>query len=622
MNDKLKKILVPFILMIICEMILSSKDVLDLGLYCPHIGLFFVCGLLLGPYGALGGVLGHIVLSIMDGCAPLEIVFSSIYSFGVSYLAYKLWYSDFRNQKIMKPKLDNIYHLTIFISIIILCGLIFSIVHETLFSFYFFTTDLKEYSTIALFLNFINIAFITGIISIWISKKIDFIEIPKTQNKPVNKKLYRILFYSLLIVTVIALISKILGVDKQILLVETVLIGILLFCYLTKPFVHKIETPDRDSIIEDIIQKFLIIILVISFLGMIISHFTYHIIDIDVNLTIYVMQGLLLTDAIIILSFIPGMIILRYTEKRVIQPLSSFSEIKKFIKENEKIESEGLVKLYSNYLNEKNEIGTLAKSYTELINHNNHYIENIQKIEGEKERIKAELDIASKIQDANLPHDAIRNENYYITGYSHPAKEVGGDFFDYYELDDDNLAIVIGDVSDKGVPAALVAMITQFIIKQILTQERDPSKVLYLINNLLYENNPEAMFVSLWLGIYNKNTKKLKFSNAGHTLPLIKKDDSFEYLDVYRGIILAILEDFEYKTEEITLSNELILYTDGITDATNDNDECYGEDRLLDFFNKIKIDDDPINPLLNDINNFIGKQEQFDDMTLIYLKIK
>ena len=130
------------------------------------------------------------------------------------------------------------------------------------------------------------------------------------------------------------------------------------------------------------------------------------------------------------------------------------------------------------------------------------------------------------------------------------------------------------------------------------------------------------MFISLWVGIYNKNTKKLKFSNAGHTLPLIKKDDSFEYLDVYRGIILAILEDFEYKTEEITLSNELILYTDGITDATNDNDECYGEDRLLDFFNKIKIDDDPINPLLNDINNFIGKQEQFDDMTLIYLKIR
>ncbi len=130
------------------------------------------------------------------------------------------------------------------------------------------------------------------------------------------------------------------------------------------------------------------------------------------------------------------------------------------------------------------------------------------------------------------------------------------------------------------------------------------------------------MFVSLWLGIYNKNTKKLIFSNAGHTLPLIKENNKFKYLDIYPGIIIAILEDFEYKNEEITLSDELILYTDGITDATDGNDECYGEDRLLDFFNNFKSNDEPIIPLLNDINNFIGKQEQFDDMTLIYLKIK
>ena len=241
-----------------------------------------------------------------------------------------------------------------------------------------------------------------------------------------------------------------------------------------------------------------------------------------------------------------------------------------------------------------------------MIKHNNNYIENIHEIEGEKERIKAELDIASKIQDAKLPHEAIKNENYYITGYSHPAKEVGGDFFDYYELDDDNLAIVIGDVSDKGVPAALLAMITQAMIKQILNHERDPSKVPYLINNQLYENNNEAMFVSLWLDIYNKNTKKLIFSNAGHTLPLIKKDGKFEYLNIDPRIILAILEDFEYKTEEITLSDELIVYTDGITDATNAHEECYGEDRLLNFFNKFKSYNNPINPLLNDIDDFIG----------------
>ena len=130
------------------------------------------------------------------------------------------------------------------------------------------------------------------------------------------------------------------------------------------------------------------------------------------------------------------------------------------------------------------------------------------------------------------------------------------------------------------------------------------------------------MFVSLWLGIYNKNTKKLIFSNAGHTLPLIKENNKFKYLDIYPGIIIAILEDFEYKNEEITLSDELILYTDGITDGNNKDNEIYGEDRLLNFFNGFKSDEDPITPLLNDIHDFTKEQEQFDDMTLIYLKVK
>ena len=622
MNDKIKKILVPFVLVVIFEMTLSSVDMLwDLGFYCPHVGLFFVFGLLFGPFGALGSVLGHIVINLVDGCAPLEIVCSSFFSFGVSYLAYQLWYSPLRNHKITKPKLDSIYHLTLFLSIIFLCGFIFSIAHET-FSFYLFTSDLEEYSSMAFFLNFTNIAFITGIVSVWLSKRIDFIETPKISDKQVNIKLYRILFYLLLCILVIAFITRILDVDKKILLVETLLMGIVLFGYLTKPFVYKIESDDKDSIIEDIIQKFLIIILIISILGLIISHSIYHFINLHFDLTIYVMQGLILTDIIIILAFIPGMIILRYVEKRVINPISSFSEIEKFIKENEKIESEGLVNMYSRYINEHNEIGTLAKSYTDLINHNNNYIENIHKIEGEKERIKTELDIASNIQAANLPDSALRNENYYINGYSKPAKEVGGDFFDYYELDEDNLAIVIGDVSDKGVPAALLAMVTQTMTRLILHHERDPSKVLYLLNDQLYKNNPEAMFVSLWLGIYNKTTKKLTFSNAGHNLPLIKENDEFKYLNISPGILLAILEEFEYESEEITLSDELIVYTDGITDASNENDEFYGADRLLNFFNKYKSSDDPIMPLLDDIDDFIGKQEQFDDMTLIYFKIK
>ena len=306
----------------------------------------------------------------------------------------------------------------------------------------------------------------------------------------------------------------------------------------------------------------------------------------------------------------------------MIEPILSFAKIEDFIHENEKIESDGLVKIYSKYINNKTEIGTLAHSYTDLINFNNNYIENIQEIEGKKKRIETELDIATKIQAANLPTEAIKNNNYIVNGYSKPAKEVGGDFFDYYKLDDEHLAITIGDASGKGVPAAILAMISQVMIKQLLKHHQDPSKVLYLLNNQLCENNPESMFITLWLGIYNKTTQELIFSNAGHNPPLIKENGNFNYISIDTGIVLGIMEDFDFVTENITLRDQIVLYTDGITDANNTNDEMYGEDRLLKFFNEFESENDPIRPLLDDINNFTKDCEQFDDMTLLYMKIK
>ena len=278
--------------------------------------------------------------------------------------------------------------------------------------------------------------------------------------------------------------------------------------------------------------------------------------------------------------------------------------------------------IYSKYIDDETEIGTLARSYTDLINFNNHYIENIHEIESDKERIKTELDIATRIQASTLPTENITTDAYIVNGYSHPAKDVGGDFFDYYELNDDEVVIVIGDASGKGVPAAILAMITQVIVKQLITTESNPSKVLYSLNNQLCEKNSESMFLTLWLGVYNKTTGKLTFSNAGHNPPLINEDGKFRYLNIDSGIVLGIMEDFDYINEEITLTDEIVVYTDGITDANNEENEMYGEDRLLNFFNEFKSDNDPIRPLLSDIHNFTKGAEQFDDMTLLYLKIK
>ena len=623
MKSKIKKILASFLLMILVHVILSMDIFFDLGIYYPHVGLLYVLGLLFGPYGALGAVLANVILNFFYEQPLMELMPSAIISFGVSYLAYKLWYIKFKDYEITKPKLDNPYHLALFLISIIICGMIFSIAHANLTGI-FYNTKLDEYEFVSYFLNFINSAFILGIISIWLCDRINFIDTPKISKRPSNERIYSILFYLLIITTIVSSLLLLFVGNRNILIADVILIGILLFAYLTKPFKHEIESDGESSILENIVQIFLTITLFIAVLGIILSALNYTYITHlnNLNVYLYIMPALIISDVVIILFFIPGFVILKYIETKVINPISSFSEIEKFIHENEKIESEGLVDVYSKYVNEQNEIGTLARSYTDLINHNNHYIENIREIEGEKERINAELDIATGIQASSLPTKAIENDYFIVDGYSHPAKEVGGDFFDYYMIDEENLAIAIGDASGKGVPAALLAMITQVMIKQMLEHDKDPSQILCSLNNHLSKNNPESMFLTLWVGIYNRNSKKLTFSNAGHNPPLIKENGKFKYLNIDAGIVLGILEDFDYSIEEITLTDELILYTDGITDAHNNNGEMYGEDRLLDFLNGFEDDGDPITPLLEDIHKFSEDQEQFDDMTLTYLKIK
>lgn len=622
MKSKIKKILISFVLIIFVNFVSDLDILFDFGMIRPDIGLLYVLGLFLGPYGALGAVLGDILVGSMDGSSFIELFSSAIFSFGVSYLAYKLWYSGFKSNKVTKPILDNFYHFSLFLSSILVCGFVYAVFQGYLLELSL-NQRIAEFGFFIYFFNFINVAFILGIMGIWLSKKIDFIDTPKVFKKSFNKKLYRILFYSLIIVSILLFISFILDIDYNIVIVELILDVILLFAYLTKPFEHKIELPDKNTIIEKIINSFIVITLAIAVFGVLITYMIYnYVIDTNINLYLQIMPGFIITDMILLIFLIPTMFILKYIENKIIVPISSFSEIEKFIKENEKIETEGLVNLYSRYVDENNEIGILARSYTELIEYNNNYIENIREIEGEKKRIEAELDIATRIQASRLPTEAIKTNEFIVNGYSHPAKEVGGDFFDYYMLDEDNLAIVIGDASGKGVPAALLAMITQVMIKQLLKDEINPSKVLYLLNDQICENNSESMFLTLWLGIYNKTTKKLIFSNAGHNPPLIKSSDKFKYMDIDSGIVLGVMEDFEFVDEELTLSNELVLYTDGITDANNIDGEMYGEDRLLNFFNEFKSDDDPINPLLNNIRSFTEDAEQYDDMTLVYLRIK
>ena len=206
MKSKLLKIAISFITVLLVIALFSQSIFIQLGIYTPHVGLLFVLGLLFGPYGALGATLADLVMDLINGSSPATTIFTVVINFGVSYLAYKLWYTGLKRGKITKPRLDNIHHLTLFLSSIIICGIIYSAVGGVLAGFEF-GREYDQYYVVSYFLNFINIAFIFGIPSIWLSKKIDFVETPKISKRSLNKKLYRILFYLLLVVTIISAIS-------------------------------------------------------------------------------------------------------------------------------------------------------------------------------------------------------------------------------------------------------------------------------------------------------------------------------------------------------------------------------------------------------------------------------
>lgn len=619
MKSKLSKIAIPFILMVIIELgyysITVPHNLYGDGLN-PHMGLIFASGLLLGPYGAIGAALGDITCNIIKG-SPLPIpLISGFISFAVSYLSYKLWYSKFYKEEINPPILINSFSLIKFLGILLVTALIFSILKPE--SIILLDSVSGTYIDYKYFFSYFNFGFLYSIIGIWIARKWNYFCLPKI-SKPHHQLFYKITFIALIILTFIF------GIDELIfnecifsISVEFTILTILLTIMLTKPLSRKISIPDKTTS-EKIMNIFLITAVITLFAIVLWISLDTILLENEMLNNESELMIILSADIYFLIFFVPSTAVLRYIENKLIKPIQSLSKVKGFIHKNQKIETEGLLEIYSPYLNEKDEVGTLARNYSDLIISNNNYIENIQEIESEREKMKAELDIAKRIQQSNLPTEPIKNKSYNVFGYSKPAKEVGGDFYDYYEIDDENLAIVIGDASGKGVPAALLATTTQTLIKELLQHEKDPSTILSRVNNHIFQKNSETMFITLWLGIYNKNTNILTFSNAGHDAPLIKKDNKYEFLDENKGIVLGILEDFEFVSQKIDFIDEIILYTDGITDAFNKDNEIYGE-RLIDFFNKNTSHDNPINNLLKDIHKFTQNQEQFDDMTIVILR--
>lgn len=275
------------------------------------------------------------------------------------------------------------------------------------------------------------------------------------------------------------------------------------------------------------------------------------------------------------------------------------------------------------------EIEVLAQSFATLSKRTVMYISQITKITAEKERIGAELELATRIQADMLPNifpAFPERPEFDIYATMTPAKEVGGDFYDFFLIDDDHLGMVMADVSGKGVPAALFMMMSKILVNNYAMMGGSPAKVLEQVNTQVCCNNDEEMFVTVWFGVLDINTGKVTAANAGHEYPIIRKaDGSFELLKDKHGFVIGGMEGMRYKDYEFTLEKggTLFLYTDGVAEATNSKNELFGTDRMLEALNKAP--DAPPKELLSNmkqsVDEFVGDAPQFDDLTMLSVKL-
>lgn len=276
------------------------------------------------------------------------------------------------------------------------------------------------------------------------------------------------------------------------------------------------------------------------------------------------------------------------------------------------------------------EIEELSESIKTMEMEINDYIDHLTEVTAEKERMGAELNIATQIQASMLPciFPAFPDRNEFdIYASMDPAKEVGGDFYDFFLIDEDHIALVMADVSGKGVPAALFMVIAKTLLKNTAQSGISPKEVLSQVNTQLCENNEAEMFVTVWLGVMQISTGHMVCANAGHEYPAIRRvGGQYELLHDKHGFVLAGMEGSRYREYEITLEkgDSLFVYTDGVPEATNAENELFGTDRMLEALNQNPdaASEEVIREVQKAMEVFVKQAPQFDDITMLSMIYK
>lgn len=330
----------------------------------------------------------------------------------------------------------------------------------------------------------------------------------------------------------------------------------------------------------------------------------------------------LLTYAII-LGLTASVLVMYLMSRTVTKPISMLSKaVGEFGSHGGKITSGDVINLP---IHTRDEIGLLYQETREMEIRLIDYMDNLATVTAEKERIRAELNVATQIQADMLPRifpPFPERKELDLYASMNPAREVGGDFYDFFLIDDDHIALVIADVSGKGVPAALFMVIAKTLIKNRTQMGGRPAEILRDVNDQLCEGNEAELFVTVWLAIIELSTGKGVAANAGHEHPTIRRAGGSYELIVYRhSPAVATMEGIRFREHEFELhpGDSLFVYTDGIPEATNARNELFGTDRMLEALNR-EPDAAPEQVLKNvrmGVNAFVQDAEQFDDLTML-----
>ena len=337
----------------------------------------------------------------------------------------------------------------------------------------------------------------------------------------------------------------------------------------------------------------------------------------------YLAKLLVTLIAIVVLVIVGESMFLHRT---LLQPLKQIS------KETARFSAAGELpeKKLQDTIRNRDEIGQLAGSIDRMEEQIQDYVASITKITAEKERINTELNLATQIQASMLPHivPAFPDRTEFdVLGSMDPAKEVGGDFFDYFLIDPDHLGMVIADVSGKGIPAALFMMASKIILQSVAMMGSSAGEILRKTNEAVCSNNEAEMFVTVWVGILEISTGKLTAANAGHEYPvLIRAGSDAELYKDKHGFVIGGMAGVKYREYELQLNpgDKIFLYTDGVPEATNGKQELFGTERMIAALNGVK-DGNPeqvLGGVRRAVDEFVQEEEQFDDLTMLCLVYK